>query len=112
MQAKDFAFSVKISDDKVDELRTYAESLSPEEILFGLRFSYNRKIAKEGGYLSPGRKSLIKAETRGLTASQAQWRLQHWKAMIRTYREKGYSYPTISRIKKKVKKMATEAGGG
>jgi hypothetical protein len=28
--------------------------------------------------------------------------------MIRAYREKGYSYPTISRIKKQVKKIASK----
>jgi hypothetical protein len=37
---------------------------------------------------------------------QARWRLNNWKTMIRSYRQKGYSYPTISRIKKEVKKIA------
>jgi hypothetical protein len=56
----------------------------------------------------PGRKSLVKRETLSLTEDQANWRLNNWKAMIRTYREKGYSYPTISRIKKQVKKIASK----
>ena len=71
-------------------------------ILFGLRFAYNRFSAKNGGYLFPGRKSLIKKETDMLSREQAHWRLNNWKKMIKTYREKGYSYPTISRIKKKI----------
>ena len=28
------------------------------------------------------------------------WRLKNWKMMIANYRRRGYSYPTISRIKK------------
>jgi hypothetical protein len=56
----------------------------------------------------PGRKSLIKRETISLSQDQAKWRLSNWKAMIRTYREKGYSYPTISRIKKKLEKIADQ----
>jgi len=39
--------------------------------------------------------------------SQAGWRLNNWKAMIRSYRDKGYSYPTISRIKKEIRGIAT-----
>jgi hypothetical protein len=31
---------------------------------------------------------------------QAEWRLKNWKLMIANYRRRGYSYPTISRIKK------------
>jgi hypothetical protein len=37
-----------------------------------------------------------------LSKEQAQWRIDNWKKMIKNYREKGYSYPTISRIKKKI----------
>ncbi|HEX7031905.1 MAG TPA: hypothetical protein VF172_02785, partial [Nitrososphaera sp.] len=74
----------------------------------GLRFAYNRHAAESGGYLMPGRKSMVKRETHLLSADQAKWRLNNWKAMIKTYREKGYSYPTISRIKKQVRKIANE----
>jgi hypothetical protein len=41
-----------------------------------------------------------------LTKEQARWRLANWKSMIKIYRNKGYSYPTISRIKKAIKLMA------
>jgi hypothetical protein len=34
--------------------------------------------------------------------------MNNWRAMIRSYREKGYSYPTISRIKKQVLKISKE----
>ena len=104
--ARNLTFTLKVPDEYFEPLRNYLELLSAEDILFGLKFSYNRKTAEEGGYLLPGRKSLINAETRGLSSSQAEWRLSHWKAMIKTYREKGYSYPTISRIKKKVRRIA------
>jgi hypothetical protein len=49
---------------------------------------------------------MIKKETHMLSHSQAKWRLDNWKAMIHTYREKGYSYPTISRIKREVSRIA------
>jgi hypothetical protein len=42
-----------------------------------------------------------------LNRKQASWRLNNWKAMIRSYREIGYSYPTISRIKKEIAGIAT-----
>jgi hypothetical protein len=51
---------------------------------------------------------MVKRETHLLSPDQAKWRLKNWKAMIRTYREKGYSYPTISRIKKQIKKIAVQ----
>jgi hypothetical protein len=37
-----------------------------------------------------------------MTAKQANVRLKNWKVMVKRYREKGYSYPTISRIKKQI----------
>ena len=39
-------------------------------------------------------------EIHSVTVEQAQWRLKNWKMMIASYRRRGYSYPTISRIKK------------
>ena len=71
-------------------------------IIFGLRFSYNRNRATIGGYLNPGRKSIVKKETYLMTKKQAKIRIKNWKIMIKRYREKGYSYPTISRIKKQI----------
>jgi hypothetical protein len=108
MQSKEFIFKLKLSDEQSRELAMYLNSLSPADILFGLRFAYNRQAAASGGYLMPGRKSLVKRETHLLSPDQAKWRLSNWKAMIRTYREKDYSYPTISRIKKQVQKIAGE----
>ncbi len=91
--------------DQKSEIQFYFDMLSSDEILLGLRFAYKRHAAISGGYLFPGRKSLIKKETHLLNKTQAQWRLDNWKAMIKSYREKGYSYPTISRIKKELKKI-------
>jgi hypothetical protein len=106
---KEYSFQLKLSDDQNKEIKTYIRSLEPEMILFGLRFAYNRKIAINGGYLMPGRKSLVKKETHILSRDQAKWRLSNWKKMIRTYRERGYSYPTISRIKKEIFRISTSS---
>src|SRR5919202_292151 len=108
MLTKEVSFKFRLSEEENRELSLYLNSLSPSDILFGLRFAYNRHTAESGGYLMPGRKSMIKRETLSLTHDQAQWRLDNWKTMIRTYREKGYSYPTISRIKKQIKKIANQ----
>ena len=97
--------SIKVSDDAYDELLSYLKSLPVNMMLFGLRFAHKRYVAESGGYLFPGRKSIIKKETDMLSKEQAQWRLENWKKMIANYREKGYSYPTISRIKKKIEKI-------
>ncbi len=71
-----------------------------EEILLGLKFAKNRWSAKDAGVLKVGRKSIIQKEVHSVTNEQAQWRLKNWKMMISNYRRRGYSYPTISRIKK------------
>lgn len=105
MPAREFTFKLKLSDEQNRELAMYLNSLPPSDLLFGLRFVYNRHAAASGGYLMPGRKSMVKRETHLLSQDQAKWRLNNWKAMIKTYREKGYSYPTISRIKKQVQKI-------
>jgi hypothetical protein len=98
---------ITVSEDLYDEMSFYLKSLPLDMVLFGLRFAYNRHSAESGGYLFPGRKSLIKKETDMLSKEQAQWRLDNWKKMIKNYREKGYSYPTISRIKKKIEEKIT-----
>jgi hypothetical protein len=105
MTVNEFIFRVKLTKEQSKEMYSYLEYLTPEMILFGLRFAYNRNIAIAGGYLMPGRKSLVKLETHMLSYEQARWRLKNWKSMIRSYRQKGYSYPTISRIKKEVRKI-------
>jgi hypothetical protein len=106
MQVKEFIFKLHVSEEQSREIDLYLRSLPPSDLLFGLRFAYSRHAAESGGYLMPGRKSLVKRETLSLTEDQANWRLNNWKAMIKTYREKGYSYPTISRIKKQVQKIS------
>ncbi|MEW5840674.1 hypothetical protein [Nitrososphaera sp.] len=103
---KEFTFKIRMSEEQGREAALYVNSLPAQDVLFGLRFAYNRHSAASGGYLMPGRKSMVKRETHALSAEQARWRLANWKTMIRTYREKGYSYPTISRIKKELGKIS------
>jgi|SRR5688500_5123990 hypothetical protein len=102
---KKITLSVDLSEDEYTEISTYFRSLPVHMLLFGLRFAYKRYLAVSGGYLFPGRKSIVKRETHLLTKLQAKRRLKNWKSMIRIYREKGYSYPTISRIKKQLTKI-------
>lgn len=90
------------SKSHYDEIKKYFDSLPADLIISGLRFSYNRNKASMGGYLNPGRKSIVKKETQLMTRKQATIRIKNWKIMIKRYREKGYSYPTISRIKKQI----------
>lgn len=105
---KGFRLELELTDGQYKEMQMYFEALTIEMILFGLRFSYKRHIAITGGYLMPGRKSIVKKETEMLSHNQATWRMNNWKSMIRSYREKGYSYPTISRIKRQVLKISKE----
>jgi hypothetical protein len=108
MHVREFVFKLNVSEEQSREISLYMKSLPLSDLLFGLRFAYSRHEAESGGYLMPGRKSLVKRETLSLTKDQAKWRLNNWKTMIKTYREKGYSYPTISRIKKQVRKIASQ----
>ena len=107
VESKLFTFRLELTKAQQKEVQTYLDSLSVRMILFGLRFAYRRERAISGGYLMPGRKSIVKKETLMINHSQAGWRLDNWKAMIRSYRDKGYSYPTISRIKKEISGIAT-----
>src|SRR5215813_10897753 len=99
-----FEISLKINqrlnDQQVKKLQDYFNEIPFEEILSGLHFAKNRWTAKDAGVLKVGRKSIIKREVHSITSEQAQWRLKNWKMMIANYRKLGYSYPTISRIKK------------
>lgn len=90
------------------EVRSYFEKLPMDVILSGLRFSNKRYLANLGGYLNPGRKSIVKMETSLLTKKQASVRLKNWKILVKKYRQKGYSYPTIYRIKVQLKKILIE----
>ena len=99
---KDIILNIELSDAESAEVAEYIRLLPTPMLLFGLRFAYKRFMAISGGYLFPGRKSIVKRETHMINRIQARRRLKTWKSMIRMYREKGYSYPTISRIKKQL----------
>ena len=85
---------------ELKKLREYFKEMPINDILSGLKFAKNRWSAKDAGTLKVGRKSIIQKEVHSVTSEQAQWRLKNWKMMIANYRRRGYSYPTISRIKK------------
>ena len=88
------------TDVQLKKLKEYFREMPVDEILSGLKFAKNRWSAKDAGVLKVGRKSIIQKEVHSVTTEQAQWRLKNWKMMIANYRRRGYSYPTISRIKK------------
>jgi len=90
----------KPTDVQIRKIQEHFAEMPIEEILAGLNFARNRWTAKDAGVLKVGRKSIIKKEIHSITSEQAQWRLKNWKIMIANYRRLGYSYPTISRIKK------------
>lgn len=106
MIEKELKIKLVVSERQFREIKYYFSLLHSESIVSGLKFAYNRQKAQDGGYLILGRKSFVKKETSMLTKDQAKWRLANWKTMIKTYRTKGYSYPTISRIKKDIKFIA------
>ena len=83
--------------------------MPPSEIISGLKFARNRWQAKDAGVLKVGRKSILQKEVHSVTADQAKWRLKNWKMMIENYRRRGYSYPTISRIKKILIELSKES---
>jgi len=85
---------------ELKKIQEYFKEMPINDILSGLKFAKNRWSAKDSGTLKVGRKSIIQKEVHSVTSEQAQWRLKNWKMMIANYRRRGYSYPTISRIKK------------
>ena len=93
-------FSEMVTDLQIKKLKNYFKEMPIDETLLGLKFAKNRWVAKDAGILKVGRKSILKKEVHSVTAEQALWRLKNWKMMIANYRRRGYSYPTISRIKK------------
>ena len=101
---KEFEITLNLSETPtgihIKKLKNYFNEMPLEEILSGLKFAKNRWAAKDAGVLKGGRKSILQKEIHSVTAEQAQWRLKNWKMMIANYRRRGYSYPTISRIKK------------
>ena len=94
------SISDAFSESEIRIINSYFNELPPKEILIGLKFAKNRWIAKDAGVLKVGRKSIVQKEIHSVTSEQAVWRLKNWKMMIANYRRRGYSYPTISRIKK------------
>jgi hypothetical protein len=100
----EFEINLKLSeqptDPQIKKLKSYFKNVPLSEILSGLKFASNRWVAKDAGILKVGRKSILQKEIHSVTTEQAQWRLKNWKMMIANYRRRGYSYPTISRIKK------------
>ncbi|RDJ31058.1 MAG: hypothetical protein DWQ18_04285 [Crenarchaeota archaeon] len=102
MEKKSLELTVNedLTDLQVKKIREYFRDVPIDEILSGLKFAKNRWSAKDAGILKVGRKSIIQKEVHSVTTEQAQWRLKNWKMMIANYRRRGYSYPTISRIKK------------
>ena len=96
----DLPVSKQPTDLQLKKLREYFKEMPVDEILTGLKFAKSRWTAKDAGTLKVGRKSIIQKEVHSVTSEQAQWRLKNWKMMIANYRRRGYSYPTISRIKK------------
>ena len=100
----EFEINLKLSEtptsSQIKKLEKYFKEIPLLEILSGLKFTGNRWIAKDAGVLKVGRKSILQKEIHSVTTEQAQWRLKNWKMMIANYRRRGYSYPTISRIKK------------
>jgi DNA-binding transcriptional MerR regulator len=103
---REIILKVRATELQIREIERYLAELSIESLIAGLKFAYKRQLAKDRGSLLLGRKSKVKKETKMLTKDQAKWRLANWKSMIRTYREKGYSYATICRIKKEVRRTA------
>ncbi len=101
-----FEVNVKLSEIptplQIKKLKNYFENMPIDEMLSGLKFAKNRWLAKDAGVLKVGRKSILQKEIHSVTTEQARWRLDNWKMMIANYRRRGYSYPTISRIKKRL----------
>ena len=101
---KEFEITLNLSETPtgihIKKLKNYFKEMPIDEALSGLKFAKNRWVAKDAGILKVGRKSILKKEVHSVTAEQALWRLKNWKMMIANYRRRGYSYPTISRIKK------------
>ena len=96
----ELSISSKPTDLELKKIKNYFKEMPVSEIISGLKFAKSRWTAKDAGTLKVGRKSIVQKEVHSVTVEQAQWRLKKWKMMISNYRRRGYSYPTISRIKK------------
>ena len=94
------------SPEDVEKLREYVERMPLDVALSGLAFAQARWRLQDSGALRVGRRSIVKGEVQAVTQEQARWRLDHWDLMIADYRRRGYSYPTISRIKGRLRELA------
>ncbi len=94
------------TDADVSRLQEYLNEMPISEALHGLEFACNRWRLQDSGTLRVGRKGVVSKEVQMITAEQARWRLDNWKIMVTDYRRRGYSYPTISRIKKRLSEKA------
>lgn len=94
------------TDAEVSRLQEYLNEMPMAEVLQGLEFARNRWRLQDSGTLRVGRKGVVSKEVQMVTAEQARWRLDNWKLMVANYRRLGYSYPTISRIKKRLSEKA------
>ena len=110
MTMEEFDIKLKLSEAptiiQTKKLKNYFKEMPVDEIISGLKFANSRWIAKDAGVLNVGRKSILKKEIHSVTPEQAQWRLKNWKMMIANYRRRGYSYPTISRIKNSLRQIS------
>ena len=89
-------------------LQSYLKEMPTHTILSGLEFARNRWRLQSSGTLKVGRRGIVSRETEMLTAEQARWRLEHWSEMRSGYIQRGYSHPTISRIKKRLALLASD----
>lgn len=92
----------------IARFQEYIDQMPLQEALNGLEFARNRWRLKSSGALRVGRRSIVNSEVDMVTPEQARWRLANWKTMTAHYRERGYSYPTISRIKGRLSQKAQE----
>lgn len=92
-----------IGEQEAVRLQEYIDQMPVDVVLSGLEFARARWRLQDAGALRVGRKGIVEAEVHAVTAEQARWRLDHWDVMIADYRRRGYSYPTISRIKKRLR---------
>lgn len=94
------------SPEDVAKLQEYLDQMPLSETMRGLEFALNRWRLQDSGALRVGRRSIVNNEVDMVTPEQARWRLANWKLMISNYRRRGYSYPTISRIKGRLAQKA------
>lgn len=94
------------SAEDIAKLQEYLDQMPLAEVMRGLEFAMSRWRLQDSGALRVGRRGIVNNEVDMVTPEQARWRLANWKLMISNYRRRGYSYPTISRIKGRLAQKA------